>query len=49
MEPILFFLAPHAVAQKQYEALRIYFVESVKVLLLDIGYRRNIKTFGNAL
>jgi transposase len=30
MKPILFFLAPHSVAQKQYEALRLYFVESVK-------------------
>lgn len=30
MEPIIFFLSPHSVAQKQYEALRLYFVESVK-------------------
>lgn len=30
MEPIVFFLTPHSVAQKQYEALRLYFVENIQ-------------------
>lgn len=30
MEPISFFITPHSVAQKQYEALRLYFVEKIQ-------------------
>lgn len=40
MEPVKFFLSPNSVAQKQYEALRMYFVENVvaKDVAKKFGY-----------